>query len=123
MGFAVDRMQRRWGAFGAGVVLGVIWAAWHVVPFVQAHRPPEWIAWQSLFMVATRVLIVWIYNNTGRSVAAAILFHDVSNVAVFSFPDHGSHYDPRIAGLITAVVAAFVTVMWGPRTLARHENA
>jgi hypothetical protein len=73
--------------------------------------------------VASRVLIVWIYNNTGKSVFAAILYHDINNVSSFLFPNYGSHYDPRITGLITALAAAIVTVVWGPRTLARYRNA
>jgi hypothetical protein len=39
------------------------------------------------------------------------------------FPNQGSHYDPRITGLITAFAAVIVTVVWGPRTLARNRNA
>jgi hypothetical protein len=32
------RVQDRWGALQAGVLLGVAWAAWHVVPMIQARR-------------------------------------------------------------------------------------
>jgi hypothetical protein len=35
---------------------------------------------------------------------------------------HGSYWDPRVNGVIMALVAAGVTVIWGPRTLARHQN-
>ena len=37
------------------------------------------------------------------------------------FPSHGSHYDPRITGLILAFAAAVVTALWGPRTLLDTE--
>jgi membrane protease YdiL (CAAX protease family) len=73
--------------------------------------------------VAQRILIVWIYNNAGKSVFAAILFHAMSNLGWQMFPNHGSHYDPRITGLILAFAAAVVTALWGPRTLARYRNA
>ena len=39
------------------------------------------------------------------------------------FPIYDSYYDPRITGLIVAVVAAIVTVVWGPRTLAWYRYA
>jgi uncharacterized protein len=45
------------------------------------------------------------------------------NVTYFLFPIYGSHYDPRIAGLIITFVAVIVVVVWRPRTLARYENA
>lgn len=31
-------------------------------------------------------------------------------------------YDPRVTGPILAVADAVVTVVWGPRTLARRRN-
>ncbi len=122
-GYAIDPMQDRWNALQASILLGLVWATWHIVPLVQAHRSPAWIAWWCLFTVASRVLIVWLYNNTGKSVFAAALYHDISNVSWQLFPNYGSHYDPRISGLIIAFAAAIVTVVWGPRTLARYRNA
>ena len=123
MGYAIDPMQDRWNALQASVLLGLVCATWHIIPFGQAHRSPAWIAWQCLFVVASRVLTVWLYNNTGKSVFATILFHATINLSSFLFPNYGSHYDPRIAGLIITFVAAIVTVVWGPRTLARYRNA
>jgi membrane protease YdiL (CAAX protease family) len=121
-GYAIDRMQGRWSALQAGILLGLVWAAWHIVPFVQAHRSPAWIAWQCLCLVASRVLITWIYNNTGRSVSATILHHVLINVVSVFFPTIGLQYDPRTTGLIITVAAAVVTVVWGPRTLTRRAE-
>jgi membrane protease YdiL (CAAX protease family) len=122
-GYVIDPMQERWNALQASVLLGLVWATWHIVPLVQAHRSPAWIAGWCLSTVASRVLIVWLYNNMGKSVFAAVLYHAISNVSWLLFPNDGSHYDPRITGLITACAAAIVTVVWGPRTLARYRNA
>jgi len=122
-GYVIDPMQDRWGALQAGVLLGLVWAAWHIVPLVQAHRSPAWIAWWCLSTVATRVLMVWLYDNTGRSVFATVLSHTMSNLSWQLFPIRGSYYDPRVTGLIEAFAAAIVTVVWGPRTLARYRNA
>jgi uncharacterized protein len=121
-GYVIDPLQERWNALHASMLLGLVWATWHLVPLVQAHRSPAWIAWWGLGTVASRVLIVWLYNNTGKSVFAAILYHAISNVSWFLFPNYGSHYDPRITGLILAGAAAIVTVIWGPRTFARDRH-
>jgi hypothetical protein len=122
-GYVIDPMQARWNALEASILLGLAWAVWHWVPLTQAHRSLAWIAWWSLYTVASRVLIVWLYNNTGKSVFAAALFHAISNVSWLLFPNYGSHWDPRITGLIIAFAAAIVTVAWGPRTLARYRSA
>lgn len=75
--------------------------------------------------MALRVLIVWLYNNAGKSLLAAILVHDMDNVSVFTvFPnDGGSYYIPAITATLTAVVAVLVTFLWGPKTLARFRYA
>jgi hypothetical protein len=116
-------MQDRSNALLASILLGLVWATWHIVPFVLVHRPPAWIAWQYLDIVAWRVLLVWVYNNTGKSVFAAAVFHAMGNVGIFLFPIYGSYYDPRITGLLITFAAAIVTVVWGPRTLARYRGA
>ena len=121
-GYAIDPMQDRWNALQASILLGLVWATWHIVPLVQAQRSPAWLAWWCLFTVALRVLLVWIYNNTGKSVFAAALCHAIANVSWQLFPNYGSHWDPRITGLITALTAVIVIVVWGPRTLARNRN-
>ena len=123
MGYAIDPLQARSNALQAGILLGLVWAAWHIIPVVQAGRGSVWIAWQCLAWVSGRVLIVWLYNNTGKSVFAAAVYHTMLNVSFFLFPVGGSYYDPRITGLIMTFAAAIVAVLWGQRTLARYRNS
>ena len=107
-GYATDRMQAREGALRTGVLLGIAWAAWHLVPLLEAHRPPDWIAGWSLGTIANRVIIVRLYDGAGRSVFAAAVYHAMSNVTWQLFPNGGSHYDPRVSGPLLAVVAALL---------------
>lgn len=120
-GYITDPLQNRFGALGASLLLGMVWAAWHIVPHLQAHRSVAWIGWYALFTVATRVVLVWLFNNTGKSVFGAALFHAMLNLSWFLFPDE--YFDPRIAGLIMAAVAAVVVFVWGPKTLAKNRFA
>lgn len=119
-GYATDPMQDRWNALQASILLGLVWAAWHIVPLVQAHRSPTWIAWYFLYTVAMRILIVWLYNNTGKSVFATVLFHGILNVSTVLFI---SYYDPLVTGLIVGFVAAIIIFLWGSQTLARCKFA
>lgn len=121
-GYAIDAMQERWGALLASIVLGLFWAAYHYLGLVQAYRSLEWIVWWSLGTVAARVIIVWLYNNTGKSVFVATLFHMTINLTWQLFPVNGSFYDPRISGSISALVAVIIVVVWGPQTLTRPRQ-
>ncbi|NTW96924.1 MAG: CPBP family intramembrane metalloprotease [Oscillochloris sp.] len=124
-GYTIDPLQERYGALGGALVLGLVWAVWHVIPLVQAHRSVQFIAWWSLGTLASRVIITWLYNNMGRSVFVTVLFHTMMNLTWQLFPTHGAYayYDPRVSGLITAAVAVVVVVVWGPRTLVRAPRA
>jgi membrane protease YdiL (CAAX protease family) len=121
-GYAIDPMQSRLGALGASLLLGALWAAFHFVALAQAHRSVEWIAWWSLGTVSARVIMVLLYNQTGKSVFGAALFHAASNVCWQTFPIHGSFFDPRVTGLITGVVAVVATRVWRPPPLDRRRK-
>lgn len=102
-GYATDALQARHSALTSSLVLGLATAAWHWIPLMQVGRSLEWIAWWTLWIVAIRFIIVWIYNNAGKSVFAAALFHAITNVASLTFYDH---FDPRISGIVLAAIAA-----------------
>ena len=119
MGYAADPMQERQSALTTSIVLGSVWRIFHVVPDIQAHHGLAWIAWQhGVYAVALRIRIVWLYNNTGKSVFAAILVHDTDNVSWTLFPNYGSHDDPAVTGAITAIVAVIVTFLWGLKDIS-----
>ena len=122
-GYAIDPMQERWTALQASVVLGVIWAAWHIIAMVQTGQSAPWIAWGCLDMVATRVIMVWIYNNTSRSVLAVVLFHAIANLTFKSVFPGGSYESERIISVILTVFAVVVALGWGPHTLTRARDA
>ncbi len=119
MGYAIDPMLARWSALEAGILLGLFWAAWHIIPLVQSHRSVEWIGWWCLGTVASRIIIVWLYVNTNKSVMAAVLYHAAGNVSYSLFPNDGSHVNPAVTGVILLIAAAIVTLRWSPKMLAR----
>ena len=123
MGYAVEPLQNRWGALKAALILGVAWALWHVIPDIQNQKPASWIIWHRLYTIALRILIVSLYNNSGKSVLAAILLHTMDNVTVFLFPNYGSHYNPMVTGSLAWLAAGIVLLKWGPKTLARDRIA
>ena len=122
-GYALEPMQARWGALGASALLGLVGIAWHLTPLLQMGRTPTWIAWWRVYALTFRILTVWLYNNTGKSVFAAALFHATLNLAYLLFPVYGSHFDMRLAGLVMTGTALVVVVVWRPKTLTRGGRA
>ena len=95
MGFAFPRMSRQPGALAASLGLGIVWAVWHlpVIDYLGTATPhgAYWFRYFLAFalaMTAMRVLIAWIYTNTG-SVAMCQLMHASSTGALVVFsPAH-----------------------------------
>jgi len=122
-GYAIGPLQEQWNVLTASIILGIVWTLWHVIPFIQMGRTPTWIVWHGLSMVMARILYVWIYNNTGKSVFAVILFHAMHNVSTVLLPSYGWPYDPFVTFVILAGTVATVTLLWGPKTLAHFRVA
>ncbi|MFT3895983.1 MAG: CPBP family intramembrane metalloprotease [Anaerolineales bacterium] len=100
-GYVTDPLIERYGPLPASLLLGCFWTAIHFIPLLQVHRSIEWIAWWSLGTISYRLIMVWFYAHTGKSVFAAAIFHAMINLCWQLFPENGSHYDPRIFSLIT----------------------
>ncbi len=114
-GYVLAPLQLRWSAVQSGLILGAVTVAWHLVPLLVLHRAPVWIAWWCLYTVAFRILVVWLFNNTGGSVCAVSLFHATLNLSYILFPIHGSYFDMRLGALLLTCAAAVVTTRWGRR--------
>lgn len=113
--YATDPLLDRWGVLCTGLILGIVWAVWHYVALGQAHRSVEWIAWWSLGTVTSRMIMVWLYNRSGRSVFIPVLFHMMINVMWQLYPVNGSYFDPRISGLILTAVVIVISVFSAAR--------
>lgn len=124
-GYAVDAMQKRWSALTTAIAIGLVWAIWHYPSMIQQGRDLTWIAWGTLGTVGVRILIVWLHNNTGKSVFVCILFHSIANIGRILFPKDQSHNPlvdyPDIHYSIIAITAVIVIFLWGSETLARYR--
>jgi membrane protease YdiL (CAAX protease family) len=120
-GYVAEPLQDQYGGFKASIIIGFIWAIWHIIPYSQAHQTPIWIFWQCVGTVFLRTIMVWIFNNTNRSVFALILFHAMINISPYLFPSNGSHYDPFIFAVLLAITAIAITWLWGTETLSKYR--
>lgn len=76
-GFALPVLQRRLAPFWAGLVLGVIWAVWHLPAFVLSGTPQAAWGFLPFFAgsVACSVILTAFFNNARGSILLAMLFH------------------------------------------------
>ena len=71
----------------AVVVLGVVWALWHLPEMVGDPHEREPVPYV-ISVVAQSVILAWIYNSTRGSLLLVILFHGAMNTAAkFLLPE------------------------------------
>lgn len=115
-GFALPRLQSRHGALASSLILGVVWASWHVPLFLQKGNPtplssfPLWF----VLLLGNAIVYTWIYNNTRGSLLLVILFHAACNTAFPAVPSL------LMAGL-TWLGIIVIVVLLGPVQLSRRK--
>ena len=80
-GFALPRLQARFGPALGSLVLGVIWAVWHVPGYLGGWMTSAFPA-LIIYCVGFSILATWVYNNTRGSILLMILLHSSSNAAI-----------------------------------------
>ncbi|WP_255681425.1 CPBP family intramembrane glutamic endopeptidase [Natrinema sp. SYSU A 869] len=128
-GYALDQLQRTRTALAAGLILGVIWAVWHLPLFlIEGTNQHDAVGFLTtrfwLFMigvVALSVAFTWIHNGTGGSILASILLHSWTNFTLQTFEGTLRTDILFYLGTLWGFVVV-VTILYGAKTLARHDN-
>lgn len=123
-GFALPRLQARHSALTSSVVLGAIWAVWHLPNFFIPGSPHYGMPFVGFLLgiTAMSVLMTWVYNNTGGSVWMSMLWHGSVIVGSIFFPAGipgvtGDLLAYWLSTAIGVIAAAAVVLVAGPRQL------
>lgn len=112
MGYVFPPLRQRLGPLAAGLLVGVVWAVWHLVGFVQADRSALWIVGQCLSTVAIRVLMVWLFDVTGGIVLSAIIVHTLVNVTQSLFPGFTQRPAPAVVLGVVSMLVVAASITW-----------
>jgi len=113
-GFALPELMRRRSALAAALVLGAVWALWHM-PLFGSEFAWNLVPAFLLSVFAGSIVTAWLFNSTGRSVFVTMLMHAEINAIgagyVFRFFT-GADY-VRLWWIYTALwVAGAVLIAW-----------
>jgi uncharacterized protein len=91
-GFAVPHLPRRFSPWLSAIILGAVWAVWHLPSFfipseMGAFNPVSFIFFM-LISIFVRILWTWVANHTKGSGIAAILLHASSNAVSLALIPH-----------------------------------
>ena len=112
-GFAQRRLQERCSPLTSALIVGGLWALWHVPLFLISSGPmamasiPFW-TWAA-GVPPQAIILAWLYNRTAQSLATVSLFHILTNVFLSLF------VTSTAADSTLRILAAILLVaQWGP---------
>jgi membrane protease YdiL (CAAX protease family) len=125
-GFALPRFQERLGSLGGSIVVGVLWALWHLPLFFipgSSQYGDALIPYVYLLTCWTIVMALFVGKARG-SVLPAILLHGAANFVAFTirYPHTYVHLFWGIAALISAVFLPRPLIILGKRSM-EHSGA
>jgi len=119
-GYVLPRFQAKWNALTSALLLGVIWAAWHIpfffIPGAWLFRRKvlQWAIW----LIPSSVIYTWLFNNTKGSVLIAALFHATANYTMFRLPTEASVWTNNLLLLLAATP---IVIVFGTKNLVKHK--
>src|SRR5439155_13691057 len=134
-GFALPRLQRLYGPLVGSLILGPMWALWHLPIFwIPAWNYPPTILNIVMFVIAAiafTVVMTWVFNNTKGSLFIAVLVHTSFDMVLailnrlFPVPivnDYGSNVPVLIGlGALTLVLIALTRGRLGYQRYRQEE--
>jgi membrane protease YdiL (CAAX protease family) len=124
-GFALPRMQPRFGPLRGTLLLGLLWGFWHLPDFATTNQRggpgANYVTLASidfplfiLYAIAVSLVFTWVFNHTGSSVFIAILLHASINtfpavMALFPAPIVAGTNLPVLVGVAGPLLLILLT--------------
>jgi CAAX protease family protein len=125
-GYALPRLQERYSAFVASLLLGAAWALWHLPLFFITGTSQSFTPLVPFLVsvVALAVLFTWVFNGTRGSLLVAVLFHGTVNfsagvLSILPSQETGDTQPFLLSVALTLLTAAAVVLTQGPARLSR----
>jgi membrane protease YdiL (CAAX protease family) len=129
-GYALDRLQKKWNAVFSSILLGMIWAIWHVPMFMingyaqhDYHLPFEQFI---ITLVLLSIIITWIQNNSKGSLIPAFTIHALINLSGDMLPlieknteTQGNYTAWILTNILLGLITIVIVIVWGYKKLVR----
>jgi hypothetical protein len=120
-GFAIPRLRQRYSLLATGLIVGLLWAVWHLLPAfwlgyasgtVNGALPLVSFALDPfLFLMTFRVLMVWVYDHTGSLLVGMLMHLSLTASSRILIPQGIVGVPLMIFDLVWAVALWLIVVM------------
>jgi len=78
-GFALPRLQPRYGHLRASLLIGLMWGLWHLPGNLSSNSPLLALLAQMILTLSLSIIFSWVYHRTGGSLLVVSLLHAANN--------------------------------------------
>jgi membrane protease YdiL (CAAX protease family) len=126
-GFLLPRIQAKYNALASSLIVGVIWALWHLPLWTIEGQiweaTPYWTF--ALGVISSSVLFTFVLNNTNGSLLLATLIHLAMNFGLNMVLILGWIPTPaetmKMISILLTLLAIVISVIAGPKKLSKSD--
>lgn len=130
-GYILPKLGARVGLLNASLIIGVIWALWHL-PFFLLPQGAQVVGgipfiWFALLTTGWSVLFAWVFTNTRESILLPVLYHAAINTTLSStdalgFVGGTGNWQLLVINvLVTWLVVLVIAFRFGPTLRGRSQ--
>jgi membrane protease YdiL (CAAX protease family) len=132
-GFLLPRLQTRHNALVSSLIIGGMWAIWHIPQFFikgtfqhdlgsQAGLLPAFLTY-SVFVIVSSIWFTWVFNNTRGSVLMAAVMHGASNAWGGYIDVYRGYFGGILTfGVVSLLVSIIIVLIAGATDLSRTNR-
>lgn len=110
-GLSQPLLQKKYSPLVAGLILGVVWALWHVpLALIDIYGTGLGGLWLRLFTIPYGVFFAWMFNRSRGSLIPVWLLHGMSNNSPAFFPR--STFVVFSLGFVLLIFLVILDKMW-----------
>ena len=111
--YALPRLQRVTTPLNASVLLGVVWAVWHIPTYFMPGSSFHMMLLFLPLMVAGSIIYTWLFNASGGSMLVIVLAHLGAHLDSVARAIELDGWSPAISTTVVVVLFAVVLVATG----------
>jgi len=113
-GFALPKLQIKYNALSSSIILGLIWAIWHIPLWIALGRTGRALPTDALVTIGAAILYTWVYNSTGGSLLLVWVFHFATTATGYLLTPIPTYTDDIVGWIIVVLVI----IVAGPKHLS-----
>lgn len=131
-GYALDPLLERWSASKTSLILGIIWALWHLPLFFitgvgqnteMDRLGPMYLVNFILITIGLTFIYTWLYSNSESNVFLVLVFHGVTNGTAALFNLWETVESMTMSVVLVWVIAIMLIIYYGPNNFYKDNSA